>query len=196
MSAYSSGHLYRGSRHIHPCPPGQKKPSIPKAFILRQLGHLDQDPLLSVPSSRRVWRYRDSVCIYYGGEVFLCQFRDLATCKELQFGTGLIAPVDIPASWEELINSLDNFLRDDGMISNVSPQNRGETTKSRGQQPRPGSRRVCLLLERQLLRCRVDHQLSYCDALSFAIITGMLDTMLCLTFDSDFRSLGLMVYPK
>ncbi len=41
-----------------------------------------------------------------------------------------------------------------------------------------------------------DKKLSYCDALSFVIITGLLDNMSCLTFDNDFRSLGLTVYPK
>jgi predicted nucleic acid-binding protein len=41
-----------------------------------------------------------------------------------------------------------------------------------------------------------DKKLSYCDALSFVIVTGLLDNMPCLTFDNDFRSLGLMVYPE
>jgi predicted nucleic acid-binding protein len=41
-----------------------------------------------------------------------------------------------------------------------------------------------------------DKKLSYCDALSFVIITKLLDNMPCLTFDSDFRSLGLTVYPE
>jgi predicted nucleic acid-binding protein len=41
-----------------------------------------------------------------------------------------------------------------------------------------------------------DKKLSYCDALSYVIITGLLDTVPCLTFDNDFRSLGLMVYPE
>lgn len=41
-----------------------------------------------------------------------------------------------------------------------------------------------------------DKKLSYCDALSFVIITGLLDNMSCLTFDNDFRSLGLTVYPE
>lgn len=40
-----------------------------------------------------------------------------------------------------------------------------------------------------------DKKLSYCDALSFVIIIDLLDNMPCLTFDNDFRSLGLMVYP-
>jgi predicted nucleic acid-binding protein len=38
-------------------------------------------------------------------------------------------------------------------------------------------------------------KISYCDALSFVIITQLLDAMPCLTFDKDFRSLGLLVYP-
>ena len=38
-------------------------------------------------------------------------------------------------------------------------------------------------------------KLSYCDALSFVIITGLLDNIPCLTFDTDFRSLGLTAYP-
>ena len=41
-----------------------------------------------------------------------------------------------------------------------------------------------------------DKKLSYCDALSYVIITGLLDTMPCLTFDNDFRSFGLVVYPE
>lgn len=40
-----------------------------------------------------------------------------------------------------------------------------------------------------------DKKLSYCDALSFVIITNLLDNMSCLTFDKDFRGLGLTVYP-
>lgn len=41
-----------------------------------------------------------------------------------------------------------------------------------------------------------DKRLSYCDALSFVIITALLDHAPCLTFDNDFRSLGLTVYPE
>ena len=45
-------------------------------------------------------------------------------------------------------------------------------------------------------RLSKDKKISYCDALSFVIITDLLDGMLCLTFDRDFRSFGLMVYPE
>lgn len=41
-----------------------------------------------------------------------------------------------------------------------------------------------------------DKKLSYCDALAFMIITKLLDNIPCLTFDNDFRSLGLLVYPE
>ena len=40
-----------------------------------------------------------------------------------------------------------------------------------------------------------DKKLSFCDSLSFAIITNLLDNIPCLSFDNDFRNLGLMVYP-
>ncbi len=38
-----------------------------------------------------------------------------------------------------------------------------------------------------------DHRLSFCDAISFVVVTTVLDHMPCLTFDEDFRSLGLTV---
>lgn len=40
-----------------------------------------------------------------------------------------------------------------------------------------------------------DKRLSFCDAISYVVITHMLDNIPCFTFDKDFRSLGLMVYP-
>ena len=41
-----------------------------------------------------------------------------------------------------------------------------------------------------------DKKISFCDALSFVIITDLLDGMPCLTFDGDFKGLGLTVYPE
>lgn len=38
-----------------------------------------------------------------------------------------------------------------------------------------------------------DHRLSFCDAISFVVITTLLDRMPCLAFDEDFRALGLTV---
>jgi predicted nucleic acid-binding protein len=36
-----------------------------------------------------------------------------------------------------------------------------------------------------------DHRLSFCDAISFVVVTTLLDHMPCLAFDEGFRSLGL-----
>ncbi len=35
--------------------------------------------------------------------------------------------------------------------------------------------------------------LSFCDAISFVVVTTLLDNIPCLTFDEDFRALGLTV---
>lgn len=40
-----------------------------------------------------------------------------------------------------------------------------------------------------------EHRLSFCDAISFAAVTSLLDHVPCLTFDKDFRRLGLTVFP-
>jgi predicted nucleic acid-binding protein len=38
-----------------------------------------------------------------------------------------------------------------------------------------------------------DHRLSFCDAISFVVVTTLLDRMPCFAFDEDFRRLGLTV---
>jgi predicted nucleic acid-binding protein len=38
-----------------------------------------------------------------------------------------------------------------------------------------------------------DHRLSFCDAISFVVVTTLLDHMPCAAFDEDFRALGLTV---
>ena len=40
-----------------------------------------------------------------------------------------------------------------------------------------------------------DHRLSFCDAVSFSVVTSLLDHVPCFTFDEDFRRLGLTVLP-
>jgi len=40
-----------------------------------------------------------------------------------------------------------------------------------------------------------DKKLSFCDAISYVVITHILENMPCLSFDGDFRSLGLIAYP-
>ena len=38
-----------------------------------------------------------------------------------------------------------------------------------------------------------DHQLSWCDTISFVVVTTLLDDMACFSFDRDFKQLGLTV---
>lgn len=38
-----------------------------------------------------------------------------------------------------------------------------------------------------------DHRLSFCDAISFVVVSSLLDHLPCLAFDQDFRGLGLTV---
>lgn len=38
-----------------------------------------------------------------------------------------------------------------------------------------------------------DHRLSFCDAISFVVVTTLLKDIPCLAFDEDFRRLGLTV---
>ena len=40
-----------------------------------------------------------------------------------------------------------------------------------------------------------DHKLSFCDAISFVVVTTLLDDMPSLAFEDDFRALGLIVIP-
>lgn len=40
-----------------------------------------------------------------------------------------------------------------------------------------------------------DRRLSYCDALSYVAVTGILGGIPILSFDKDFRALGLITYP-
>ncbi|HDZ02553.1 MAG TPA: PIN domain-containing protein [Nitrospirae bacterium] len=40
-----------------------------------------------------------------------------------------------------------------------------------------------------------DKRLSFCDAISYVVITHMLDNIPCFTFDKDFKNLGITVYP-
>ena len=40
-----------------------------------------------------------------------------------------------------------------------------------------------------------DHKLSFCDAISFVVVTALLDNVPSLAFDRDFRALGLSVIP-
>jgi predicted nucleic acid-binding protein len=47
--------------------------------------------------------------------------------------------------------------------------------------------------ERVFRRHGRDHRLSLCDAISFVVVTTLLERMPCFAFDEDFRRLGLTV---
>lgn len=47
--------------------------------------------------------------------------------------------------------------------------------------------------ERIFRRYGRDHKLSFCDAVSFVVVTTLLDDIPSLAFDTDFRALGLTV---
>jgi predicted nucleic acid-binding protein len=49
--------------------------------------------------------------------------------------------------------------------------------------------------ERVFRRFARDHRLSFCDAISCVVVTTLLDHIPCLSFDRDFRRLGLTVLP-
>jgi len=40
-----------------------------------------------------------------------------------------------------------------------------------------------------------DKKISLCDAVSFVVVVHMLDNIPCFSFDRDFKTLGLTVYP-
>ncbi len=40
-----------------------------------------------------------------------------------------------------------------------------------------------------------DKRLSYCVAVSYVVVTGILGGIPSLSFDNDFRGMGLTVYP-
>lgn len=44
------------------------------------------------------------------------------------------------------------------------------------------------------LRRGREHPLSFCDAISFVVVTTLLENMPCLAYDRDFRRLGLTVF--
>ncbi len=55
--------------------------------------------------------------------------------------------------------------------------------------------RVRLEAERLFREYGRDHRLSFCKAISFVVVTTLLNHLACLTFDRDFRSLGLTTLP-
>lgn len=52
---------------------------------------------------------------------------------------------------------------------------------------------VRAIAEHIFRRYGAERRLSFCDAISFVVVTTMLDNVPCLSFDQDFRALGLTV---
>jgi predicted nucleic acid-binding protein len=40
-----------------------------------------------------------------------------------------------------------------------------------------------------------DKRISFCDSISYVVVVHLLDNIPCFTFDRDFKTLGLTVYP-
>ena len=54
---------------------------------------------------------------------------------------------------------------------------------------------MCTEAEQIFRRYGRDRKLSFCDAISFVVVTTLLDDVPSLAFDTDFRALGLTVIP-
>ncbi len=55
---------------------------------------------------------------------------------------------------------------------------------------------IRLQAEQVFRRHGVDQRLSLCDAISFVVVTTLLDRMPCFAFDDDFRRLGLTIIAR
>ena len=57
----------------------------------------------------------------------------------------------------------------------------------------PYDHSVRLAAEEVFRRYGATRRLSFCDAISFVVVTTLLDSIPCFSFDQDFRALGLTV---
>jgi predicted nucleic acid-binding protein len=57
----------------------------------------------------------------------------------------------------------------------------------------PATQAVLLEAEQVFRRHVKARRLSFCDAISFVVVTTLLDNIPCLSFDGDFKALGLTV---
>lgn len=99
------------------------------------------------------------------------------------FGTGFCPTWDIVSETVTLLRYRRNFRAALIFLDDIKP---GLRIVSYGDQVRAEAEHVF----RQYGR---DHCLSFCDAISFIIVTTLLDYMPCLAFDEDFRGVGLTV---
>lgn len=99
--------------------------------------------------------------------------------------TTLCATWDVISETVTLLRYRRSFREALTFLTEIKPHlhivNYGESTRTEAEQ-----------IFRQYGR---DHRLSFCDAISFVVVTTLLDHMPCLAFDEDFRTLGLVVIP-
>ncbi len=100
-------------------------------------------------------------------------------------GTDLYTTWDIISETATLLLYRRHFQAARSFLSDVTPTLRIVTY---GDRVREEAQQIFLTYGR-------DHRLSFCDAISFVIVTTLLDHVPCLTFDKDFRGLGLTVLP-
>ena len=98
-------------------------------------------------------------------------------------GVGLSTTWDIISETVTLLRYRRNFQAALAFLTEVKPQLRivsyGDLVRSEAEQ-----------IFRQYGK---DHRLSFCDAISFVVVTTLLGRVPCLAFDEDFRRLGLTV---
>ena len=100
-------------------------------------------------------------------------------------GSGLYVTWDIISETLTLLRYRRSHAEALTFLTEVKPQlhivNYGETVRTEAEQ-----------IFRRYGR---DHKLSFCDAISFVVVTTLLNNVPSIAFDRDFRALGLSVIP-
>ena len=98
-------------------------------------------------------------------------------------GCALFVTWDIVSETVTLLRYRRNFAAALAFLTEVKPH---LTTMNYGDRVRGEAERI-------FRRYGRDHRLSFCDAISFVVVTTLLNDISCLAFDEDFRALGLTV---
>jgi predicted nucleic acid-binding protein len=100
-------------------------------------------------------------------------------------GTALYTTWDIVSKTATLLRYRHNFQAALAFLTDVKP---GLRIVPYGDRVREEAEQIFTTYGR-------DHRLSFCDAVSFVVVTSLLDHLPCFAFDDDFRGLGLTVLP-
>jgi len=106
-----------------------------------------------------------------------------AIAEAVSAGTGLCTTWDIVSETATLLRYRRNFRSALIFLDDIKPSLRIV----------PYGDRVREEAEHVFRQYGRDHRLSFCDAISFVIVTSLLDCMPCFAFDEDFHALGLTV---